>query len=161
MQHHDPIAALARLHREFGEHGGVNVSIEPSTTFTVLDPATMPAIFQGQIGHDAGGCYLYGRHFNPTVVSLGKQLAALEGGEAGYATASGMSAIACTLLQYCDVGDHVVASDTLYGGTYALLETFLPRKAGLRTDFVNTSDLAAVEAAMTPGTKVLYVEAMS
>jgi methionine-gamma-lyase len=161
MTRHDPIASLASLHREFGEHGGVNVSIEPSTTFTVLDPATMPAIFQGQINHDQGGCYLYGRHFNPTVVSLGKQLAAIEGGEAGYATASGMSAISCTLLQYLDSGDHVVASNTLYGGTYALLQTFMPKKANVTTSFVDSSNLDAVEAAMTPKTKVLYVEAVS
>ncbi|HSM31767.1 MAG TPA: hypothetical protein VK854_13800, partial [Woeseiaceae bacterium] len=65
MSGRNPIEALARLRHEFGEHGGVNMSIEASSTFTVMEPGTMPALFQGLKGHDAG-CYLYGRHFNPT-----------------------------------------------------------------------------------------------
>lgn len=67
----DPVERLAALRHEFGEHGGVNMSIEASTTFTVLEAGTMPEIFQGRLGPDAGGCYLYGRHFNPTVFVLG------------------------------------------------------------------------------------------
>lgn len=61
------------------------------------------------------GCYLYGRSFNPTVRYLGKQLAALEGTEAGYATSSGMAAIASVLLHCCNSGDHVVSSNAVYG----------------------------------------------
>lgn len=93
----DPLESLARVRHEFGEHGGVNMSIEASTTFTVMDAATMPEMFQGRRGPDAGGCYLYGRHFNPTVYVLGRYLAAIEGTDAGYCTASGMSAIAAGL----------------------------------------------------------------
>jgi methionine-gamma-lyase len=63
----DPVERLAALRHEFGEHGGVNMSIEASTTFTVLQAGTMPEIFQGRLGPDEGGCFLYGRHFNPTV----------------------------------------------------------------------------------------------
>ena len=115
MSRFDPIRAFAGLRHEFGEHGGVNMSVEASTTFTVIDPRTMPEIFQGHLGPEAGGCYLYGRHFNPTVYVLGRQIAALEGAEAGYCTASGMAAIAAVIMQLCDAGDELVASRTVYG----------------------------------------------
>ena len=76
MTGRNPIEDLAHLRHEFGEHGGVNMSIEASSTFTVIDPETMPDLFQGRAGPDKG-CYLYGRHFNPTVFNLGRQMAAL------------------------------------------------------------------------------------
>lgn len=157
----DPIESFANLRHEFGEHGGVNMSVEASTTFTVIDPTTMPEIFQGHLGPEVGGCYLYGRHFNPTVYVLGRQIAAYEGAQAGYCTASGLSAIAATVMQLCDTGDHVVASRTVYGGTFAMLHDYLPAKAGITTSFVDVSDLAAVERAFTPRTKVLFCETVS
>ena len=156
-----PLEALADLRHEFGEHGGVNMSIEASTTFTVLEAGTMPDIFAGLRGPDAGGCYLYGRHFNPTVYTLGRELATLEGTEDAYCTASGMSAISAPILQLCTPGDHVVASGVLYGGSWALLNNFLPTRAGITATFVDPTDLAAVERAFTPRTKVLYVETFS
>ena len=161
MPRFDPVESLATMRHEFGEHGGVNMSIEASTTFTVMDAETMPEIFHGLMGPEKGGCYLYGRHFNPTVYVLGKQVAALEGAQAGYCTASGMSAIAATVMQLCNHGDHVVSSDTIYGGTFALFKDFLPAKAGLQVSFVNLSDHAAVARAFTDRTKVLYIETMS
>jgi len=161
MKTFDPIRSFADLRHEFGEHGGVNMSVEASTTFTVIDAETMPEIFQGNLGPDVGGCYLYGRHFNPTVYVLGRQIAAYEGAEAGYCAASGMAAIAAVVMQLCDTGDHVVASRTVYGGTFALLNDYLPAKAGIATTFVNVADLDAVERAITPRTRVLYCESMS
>ncbi len=157
----DPTESLASLRHEFGEHGGVNMSIEASTTFTVLDAETMPQIFRGQRGPESGGCYLYGRHFNPTVYVLGRQLAAMEGTESGYCTASGLGAIAAVLMQACDSGDHIVSAGTIYGGTFALMNDYFPKKTGCRTTFVDMTDLGAVEAAFTPRTKVLYVESMA
>ncbi|MFT7289450.1 MAG: methionine-gamma-lyase [Halieaceae bacterium] len=157
----DPIEALANLRHEFGEHGGVNMSIEASSTFTVVDPATMPEIFAGRKGPESGGCYLYGRHFNPTVYNLGRQLAALEGTEAAYCSASGMGAISAVILALCNAGDHVVASNTIYGGTWALLNDFMPAKTGVRTSFIDSTDLDAVAAAITPQTRLLYVESVS
>ncbi|MCB9673105.1 MAG: aminotransferase class I/II-fold pyridoxal phosphate-dependent enzyme [Alphaproteobacteria bacterium] len=156
----DPIEALAGMRHEFGEHGGVNMSIEASTTFTVMQASTMPDIFQGRSGPE-GGCFLYGRHFNPTVYVLGKQLAALEGTEAGYCAASGMAAIAAVAMQLTGPGDHVVCSDTVYGGTWALFKDFLPKKSGLEVTFVNTGDPEAVRAAMTPRTKMVYTEVLA
>ena len=161
MKKHDPIAAFASLRHEFGEHGGVNMSVEASTTFTVISPTTMPEIFQGHLGPDVGGCYLYGRHFNPTVYVLGRQIAAYEGAQAGYCTASGLGAISATIMQLCDTGDHVVAARTVYGGTFAFLHDYLPAKADVTTTFVDACDLAAVERAFTPRTKVLYCETIS
>lgn len=160
MTHFDPLAHLADMRHEFGEHGGVNMSIEASTTFTVMQAEVMPDIFRGYRGPDTG-CYLYGRHFNPTVYVLGKQLAALEGTEAAYCTASGMAAISGTLMQLCDAGDHLVASRTLYGGTFALLNDFFPAKTGVHTTFVDATNLDEVARAITPKTKAIYVETMS
>ena len=137
------------------------MSIEASTTFTVLEAGTMPEIFQGRLGPDEGGCFLYGRHFNPTVFVLGRQLAALEGAEAGYCASSGLAAISAALLGCLEHGDHIVASDTLYGGTWAMLADFLPAKCGITTTFVDVTDLDAVRAAMTPRTKVLYCESLT
>ncbi len=157
----DPAESFASMRHEFGEHGGVNMSIEASTTFTVMQARTMPAIFQGQTGPDAGGCYLYGRHFNPTVYALGRQIAAIEGAEAGYAAASGLGAISAAILQVCNHGDHVVAGNAIYGGSFALLKDYLPLKAGITTTFVDAHDANAVERAITPRTRAIYVETVS
>lgn len=152
---------MAQTRHEFGEHGGVNMSVEASTTFTVMHSDTMPEIFHGEKGPERGGCYLYGRHFNPTVFNLGKQLAALEGTEAAYCTASGMSAISATLMQLCDAGDHIVSSNAVYGGSYALMHDLLPPKTGIETTLVDITDLEAVEAAITARTRLIYTESMA
>jgi methionine-gamma-lyase len=157
----NPVETLANTRHEFGEHGGVNMSIEASTTFTAMHPDILADMFHGERGPDRGGCYLYGRHFNPTVYNLSRQLAALEGTEAAYCTASGMAAIAGTLFQLCDTGDHIVSANTVYGGTYALLHDFLPAKAGIATTLVDITDLAAVEAAITPRTRAVYAESIA
>lgn len=117
----------------------------------------MPEIFSGKRAPDRDGCYLYSRHFNPTVDVLDRYLAAMEDTEFAVGTASGMSAIACALLQLCHTGDHIVASRTVYGGTYALLEQYLPRH-GIKTSFANPQDLGSFEAAITKKTKVIYAE---
>jgi len=162
MKTFDPLESLADLRHEFGEHGGVNMSIETSTTFTVMSPETMPEVFQGHYGPDDGGCYLYGRHFNPTVYVLGKQIAALEGAQAGYCTASGLSAIAAVVLQLCSAGDHIVSSNTIYGGTFALFNDFLPAKTGLAVSFVALANFEEVERALAEKrTRLLYVETLS
>ncbi len=159
MQQFNPERDLANARREFGEHGGVTPSVDRSSTFTVLKPGTMPEIFNGQKGPEQGGCFLYSRHFNPTLDVLGRYLAAIEGTESAVTTASGISAIGCALMQLCHQGDHVVSSDTIYGGTHALLNDLLPQM-GITATFVDPTDLAAVEAAITPKTKVIYTEAL-
>jgi hypothetical protein len=160
----DPVQGMANVRHEFGEHGGVNMSIEASTTFTVLEPETMSKLFQGALGPDRD-FYIYSRHFNPTVLNLSRQMAAMEGTEAAYCTSSGMSAISAILMQLCSSGDHIIASSRLYGGTHALLAHFLPRTSNITTTFVDIEDLDAVREALkkAPGstTKVLYFESMS
>ena len=101
METYNPEQALLNARREFGEHGGVAPSISRSATFTVMHPQSMPEIFSGLKGPDKGGCFLYSRHFNPTVDVLSRYLAAIEGTESAICTASGMSAISCAILQLC------------------------------------------------------------
>ncbi len=157
MRQFDPEKAMVNHRREFGEHGGVAPSIERSSTFTVMHPGTMPEIFAGKLGHEQEGCYLYSRHFNPTVHVLACDLAAMEDMEFAVCTASGISAIACALLQLCRSGDHIVASDTIYGGSHALLKETFP-DFGVTTTFVDPTDTAAFAAAIQDNTKVIYVE---
>ncbi len=157
----NPIENLAATRHEFGEHGGVNMSVESSSTFTVLKSGTMPDIFAGKVGPDQDGCYLYGRHFNPTVYALSRELAAIEGTTGAYCTASGLSAIASVIFHCCNHGDHIIASNTLYGGTHALLNEFLPIKSGIQTTFVDIIDYDTIEAAFTKETRLIFLESIS
>jgi methionine-gamma-lyase len=140
----------------FGEFGGVNPSISDSTTYTFLSAKTMFDTFEG----NAEGCYLYSRHTSPSNLYLGQALAAMEGTETAHVTATGMGAITSVIMQMCSAGDHVVSSRTIYGGTYAFLKNFAP-KFQLKTSFVDITNLEAVEAAITPQTKMIFCETMS
>jgi len=101
--------------------------------------------------------YEYSRSHNPTRKALEDCIAALENGSAGYAFASGMSATA-TVLELLDSGDHVIAMDDLYGGTYRLFENVRKRSAGLEFTFANLSDLDNLESALQDNTKMIWVE---
>ncbi|HJO93766.1 MAG TPA: aminotransferase class I/II-fold pyridoxal phosphate-dependent enzyme [Victivallales bacterium] len=160
MKKFDPEQALSEVKREFGEHGGVAPSISRASTFTVMDAGTMPDIFEGLRTPKQDGCYLYSRHFNPTVNILDRYLAAIDDTEAALSTASGMSAISCSILQICRVGDHIVASNTIYGGTHALFNELF-REMGIHTTFVDPADNRAFEAAITPKTKIIFTETVS
>ena len=157
MQNYSPEQALWECARELGEHDGVVPSISRSATFSVREPQTMPEIFEGIRGPDKGGCFLYSRHFNPTVQVLSRYLAAMEGTESAACTASGMGAIACALSQICEDGGHIVSSDTIYGGSHALLGELFP-KIGINTTFVDPRDPANFERAVRADTRVLYTE---
>ena len=140
----------------FGEFGGVNPSISDSSTYTFLSAKTMFDTFEG----NAEGCYLYSRHSTPSNLYLGEALAAMEGTETANVAPSGMGAITPTILQFCQAGDHIVSSRTIYGGTYAFLKNFTPR-LGIETSFVNITNLDVVEAAITPETKIIFCECVS
>lgn len=103
--------------------------------------------------------YIYTRLNNPTNDILEQRLAQLEQGIAAVVTASGASAISTTLLTLLRAGDHIVASNSLYGGTYNLLSVTLPR-FGITTTFVDPSSPADLEAAITPNTKILFAESL-
>lgn len=136
--------------------GGVTPDIQRSSTFTSTN---LSNIFSGQWTPE-GGHFVYSRHFNPTVMKLGKRLAKMEGTEAAHCTASGISAIVCTLLQLCKKGDHIVASNAIYGGTHAALSNIFSQ-FGIETTFVDPVKLEAFAKAIRPNTKVLYTEVVS
>jgi cystathionine gamma-lyase len=101
--------------------------------------------------------YEYSRSQNPTRQAFERCVADLESGERGYAFASGLAAIS-TVLELLNSGDHVIASDDLYGGSFRLFDKVRKRSAGLTFDFVDMSDIGAVEKAIKPNTKMIWVE---
>lgn len=101
--------------------------------------------------------YEYSRSQNPTRMAYERCIADLESGIAGFAFASGLAAIG-TALELLDSGSHIIAMDDLYGGSYRLFENVRKRSAGLSFSFVDMTDLAALEAAILPETKMIWVE---
>ena len=134
-------------------HGGQ--SPDPSTG------AVMPPIYatstyaQSSPGVHQG--FEYSRTHNPTRFAYERCVAALEGGSRGFAFASGLAATS-TLLELLDSGDHVIAMDDLYGGSYRLFERVRKRSAALDFSFVDLTDPAAFEAAITPKTRLVWIE---
>lgn len=128
------------------------------------DPSTgavMPPIYatstyaQSSPGEHQG--FEYSRTHNPTRFAYERCAAGLEGGSRGFAFASGMAATA-TLLELLDSGDHVIAMDDLYGGSYRLFERVRTRSAGLSFSYVDMTDASAFEAAITARTKLVWIE---
>jgi methionine-gamma-lyase len=133
-------------------HGAVSVPIHQSSTFA-FDSATQGAArFAGE---ESG--YIYTRMGNPTVAALEEAIASLEGGHAALATSSGMAAIATVLFTYLEAGAHLVGTDCVYGPSRVIVERHFG-KFGVQADFVDTSDLAQVRAAIRPETRMLYIE---
>ncbi|PPQ38813.1 trans-sulfuration enzyme family protein [Rhodoblastus acidophilus] len=99
----------------------------------------------------------YGRSHNPTRFALERRLADLEGGSKGFAFASGLAAIAA-VLELLQPGDHLIAGDDLYGGTYRLLERVRARSAGLNVSYVDLTSPAALRAALRPNTRMVLAE---
>jgi cystathionine gamma-lyase len=99
----------------------------------------------------------YSRSQNPTRFAFEAAIADLESGSMGFAFASGLAAIS-TVLELLNAGDHVIAADDLYGGSFRLFDKVRRRSAGLQFSFVDLSDLAAVEAAIRPNTRLIWIE---
>jgi cystathionine beta-lyase/cystathionine gamma-synthase len=127
---------------------------DPSTGAIITPIYQTSTYVQDALGQHKG--YEYGRTHNPTRAALEGNLAAIEGGRAAFAFASGLAATRAvmTLLQ---AGDHVLVTDNTYGGTYRLFERVL-RKGGLDFSYVDTADLAAVAAGIRPSTKLIFLE---
>ena len=106
---------------------------------------------------DAGN--IYGRLTNSTQDVLEKRIAALEGGSAALALASGAAAITYTIQALAQAGDHIVAQKTIYGGSYNLLKHTLS-KFGIETTFVDVHNLAEIESAIKPNTKAIFIETL-
>jgi cystathionine gamma-lyase len=134
-------------------HGGQ--SHDP-TTGAVMVPIYATSTY-GQQSPGVHKGFEYARSQNPTRFAFERAVADLESGTAAFAFASGLAAIA-TVFELLDAGAHIVATDDIYGGTFRLLERVRKRSAGLRVSFADFTDLAAVERAITPETKLLWVE---
>lgn len=130
------------------------VPIYQTTSYVFHDSAHAAARFGLA---DAGN--IYGRLTNSTQDVLEKRIAALEGGVAALALASGAAAITYTIQALAQAGDHIVAQKTIYGGTYNLLAHTL-KQYGVETTFVDAHDLKAVEEAVRPNTKAIFIETL-
>src|SRR5262245_31266072 len=127
---------------------------EPTTGAVAVPIFQTSTYVQEALGHHKG--YEYARLHNPTREALEANIASLEGGLAGHAFASGMAAESA-LMTLFSAGDHVVVSRNVYGGTYRLFTKILERY-GLRFSWVDGTNLAAIEAAMTDATRMLFLE---
>ena len=137
-------------------HEGENSEAMFLTSSFVYESAEQAAARFG--GSEPGN--IYSRFTNPTVRVFEERLAALEGGERCVATSSGMAAILSTCLALLKAGDHIVSSRSVFGTTNVLFDRYL-KKFGVNTTFVPLADLAAWEAAITPETRLLFVETPS
>ena len=133
-------------------HGSRAVPIHQTTSYVFNDSEHAAALYNMELGG-----HLYTRISNPTVAVLEQRVAALDGGVAATATASGMAALTTTVMTICSAGDHIVASSRMYGANINLLENTLPR-FGINTTFVAPDDLAAIEEAIKPNTKIVFGE---
>jgi len=132
--------------------GSLEVPVFLSSAFAFENAAEAAGAFRGE--NDA---YIYGRWGNPSVESLEAKMTALEGAEDACVAASGMSAITGAILGTCDAGSHLVAPRAMYAESARLLRERLPR-LGITTTFVDGTDVDAYAAAITPSTRLLYVE---
>ena len=130
-------------------------SPDPTTGAVMMPIYTTSTFVQDSPGVHKG--YDYARTKNPTRMAFERCIADLEGGSAAFAFASGLAAIA-TVLECLDHGAHIVAVDDLYGGTRRLFERVRKRSSGLAVSYVDLSDLAALEAAIRPDTRLIWVE---
>lgn len=134
-------------------HGGQ--SHDP-TTGAVMVPIYATSTY-GQQSPGVHKGFEYARSQNPTRFAFERAVADLESGTRAFAFASGLAAIS-TVLELLDSGAHIVATDDIYGGSFRLMERVRKRSAGLQVSFADFTDLAAVEAAIRPDTKLLWVE---
>jgi len=137
------------------EHRAVVPPIYQTSTFKFDSVEQGASLFAG--GADRGEGHIYTRLGNPTVQALEQALAELEGGYRGLACASGMAAIHTTFAAFLKAGDHVVCSESVYGPVTSLLNGLFAR-LGVQTTFVDSSDLAALRAAIRPGTAIVHIE---
>jgi O-succinylhomoserine sulfhydrylase len=132
-----------------------SASMSLTSSYVFGSAAEAAAVFQGE----APG-YIYSRFTNPTVEAFERRLAAMEGGASCVATASGMAAVLSLCLALLKQGDHIVASNGLFGSTINLFNNVLTR-CGITTSYVPLADTAAWERALTPATRLLFVETPS
>lgn len=136
------------------EHGVLHKAIHPSVAYGYDDARDLAAVFQGK---QAG--YNYGRQLNPTVTALQNRITAMEGGIATAAFATGMAAIASTMIALLRSGDHIVSSEFLFGNTNSFLGTL--QNMGIEVSFVDATSAQNVEFALQDNTKLVFVETIA
>jgi cystathionine gamma-synthase len=147
-------AARAGVDFDVGLSKPINPAIHQSTVYGFESLEQLEAVYAGDHG------YIYYRNGHPNASVLETLLCDLERGQAAAVSSSGMAAISALLLGNLNAGDHIVADQNAYGGTFALLTTDLPR-LGLEVSFVDAGNLEAVQAAFKPNTKWLHLESLS
>lgn len=148
----DQTLCIHNLEKRNDPHRALTAPIYQSSTF-VFDNAAQGA--KRFAGEEAG--YIYTRLGNPTVRELEQKMAALEQMEDAAATATGMGAVSAVVLSFLSAGDHLVASKTLYGCSFALFNDMLPR-FGIEVTFVDMQNAEEVKNAVQPNSKMLFVE---
>ena len=128
---------------------------DPSTGAVMVPIYATSTYAQASPGVHKG--FEYSRSQNPTRMAFERCIADLESGAHGFAFASGLAAIS-TVLELLDAGDHVIATDDLYGGSFRLFDKVRKRSAGLQFSFVDLSDVKAIEAAIRPNTRMIWIE---
>jgi cystathionine gamma-lyase len=128
---------------------------DPSTGAIMMPIYQTSTFVQSSPGVHKG--YDYARSTNPTRMAYERCVADLESGQRGYAFASGLAA-AASILEILDAGGHIVATDDIYGGCYRLFERVRRRSSGLQITYVDLTDLSAIDAAIRPDTKMIWVE---
>jgi cystathionine gamma-synthase len=147
-------AARAGVDFEVGLSKPINPAIHQSTVYAFESLEQLESVYGGQHG------YIYYRNGHPNATVLERLLCELEHGESAAVSSSGMAAISALLLGNLKSGDHIVADQNAYGGTFALLTTDLPR-LGFEVSFVDAGNPEAVVAAFQPNTKWLHLESLS
>lgn len=140
--------------RDKPEHGVLHKAIHPSVAYGYDDARELAEVFQGK---RAG--YNYGRQLNPTVTALQNRISAMEGGTATAAFATGMAAIASTMLSLLRQGDHIVSSAFLFGNTNSFFGTL--QNLGIEVSFVDATDISQVKAAIKQNTRLVFVETIA
>ncbi len=149
----ETLALHTGIHRsQFNEH---SEALYLTSSFVFENAAQAAARFS-----DTEPGNIYSRFTNPTVTAFQERLAALEGAEACVATSSGMSAILACVMGLLSAGDHIIASRSLFGATVSLFSNILKR-FNIETTFVSATDVAEWEAAIKPGTRLLFMETPS
>ena len=129
--------------------------LQPSVVYASPDPDTLDAQYEGR---ETG--YTYSREGHPNASVLAEKIDALEGVSGGLITASGMAAVTATMLGLLSKGDHIIGGDQLYGRSLRMLTQDLPR-FGITAALTDPTDAAAIEASITPATKLILVEVVS
>ena len=140
--------------RDNPEHGVLHKAIHPSVAYGYEDARHLAEVFQGK---RAG--YNYGRQLNPTVTALQNRITQMEDGLASIAFATGMAAIATTMLSLLRKGDHVVSSMFLFGNTSSFFNTLI--RLGIQVTFVDATEARFVEKALQKNTRLVFVETIA